>query len=94
MIKEGGACHRWFDYVLFFKLGAIYMIIFLLKKFFFNFQNFHCCAFFSSCNEPRPLSLTVAVASLCRAWALGCGDFSSCGSWAREHRLNSCGEGA
>ena len=32
--------------------------------------------------------------SLCRAQALGCGDFSSCGSWAREHRLNSCGAGA
>ena len=33
------------------------------------------------------LRLLIAVASL---QALGCEGFSSCGSWAPEHRLNSC----
>ena len=28
--------------------------------------------------------------SCCRAQALGCMTFSSCGSWALEHRFNSC----
>ena len=32
--------------------------------------------------------------SCCRTQSLGCMDFSSCGSWALEHRLNSCGAGA
>ena len=35
--------------------------------------------------------LFIVVASRCRAWALGYTGFSSCGSWALEHRLNSCG---
>ena len=38
--------------------------------------------------------LLIAVASRCRAWALGCSGFRSCGSRALEHRLNGCGTGA
>ena len=43
--KGGRDYHRWFDHVLAFKLGTIYMIIFLffffsLKKFFFLFLFF------------------------------------------------------
>ena len=34
--------------------------------------------------------LFIVVASHCRAWALRYTGFSSCGSWALEHRLNSC----
>ena len=63
-----------------------------------------CCAqAFSSCGKRgllfvAVLRLLIAVASRCRAWALGvqasvvvaCG-LSSCGSWALERRLSSCG---
>ena len=63
-----------------------------------------CCAqAFSSCGE-RGLfvlavrGLLIAVASRCVAWALGARasvvlarGFSSCGSWALERRLISCG---
>ena len=52
---------------------------------------------FSSCREPGLLSSHRAQASdrggfsCCRTQPLGCSGFSSCGSWALEHRLNSCG---
>ena len=35
-------------------------------------------------------SLLIVVASCCGAWDLEHADFSSCGSRALEHRLNSC----
>ena len=58
---------------------------------------------FSSCGERGLLFIVVcrlfiAVASRCGAWALGARAsvvvarrLSSCGSWAQERRLNSCG---
>ena len=61
------------------------------------------CGLFSSCFERRLLfvvvcGLLIAVASHCRALALGAQAsvvvarrLSSCGSWAVEHRLSSCG---
>ena len=51
----------------------------------------------SSCSEQGLLSSHRAEAShcggfsCCRMHPLGCSGFSSCGSWALEHRLNSCG---
>ena len=64
----------------------------------------HCCAWvFSSCGSRAlpflaVLGLLIAVASRCRARALGMSasvvvarGLSSCGSWALEHRLSSCG---
>ena len=61
-----------------------------------------CCIFiavwtFSSCNDPGLLPLEVLgplivlMLSCCRAGALGCGGFNSCGTRALEQRLNSCG---
>ena len=63
-----------------------------------------CCPWaFSSCSEQGLLffavrGLLIAVASCCGAWALGVRasivavrGLSSCGSWALEHRLSSCG---
>ena len=59
--------------------------------------------FFSSCGEQEPLfvavcGLPIAMASGCGAQALGARalgivarGFSSCGSWALEHRVSSCG---
>lgn len=62
---------------------------------------------FSSCSKCRlstidvMLRLLILVASLIRAGVVGCVGFrvathglSSCGSWALEHWLNSCGAGA
>ena len=51
---------------------------------------------FSSCGEwglffVVLLGLLIAVASLIGSTGLGCVDFSSDGSQALEHRLNSCG---
>ena len=44
------------------------------------------------CSLVWVLELLTAVASLCfGARALGCTGFSRCGSWAIQHRLNSCG---
>ena len=63
----------------------------------------HCCMqAFSSCGEQGLLfvsvcGLLIAVASRCRAQALGVASvvvargFSSCGSRALERRLSSCG---
>ena len=60
---------------------------------------FHCClVFFSSCSEQGLLSSRSAQVfhcggfSYCWSQALGREGFSSCGSGAREYRLNSCGE--
>ena len=63
-----------------------------------------CCArAFSSCSKRGLLfilvcGLLIAVTSRCRAWALGARasvvvahGLSSCGSWALERRLSSCG---
>ena len=53
--------------------------------------------FFSSCREQDLLSSCGAQTSHCSGWsccrarALGHPGSSSCGSWALEHRLNSCG---
>ena len=52
---------------------------------------------FSSCSKQGLLLYLPCVSShcgglsCCRAWTLGCLGFSSCGSWALEHRLNSYG---
>ena len=35
--------------------------------------------------------LRIAVASRCKAQALGCSGFSCCSSWAPEHWFSSCG---
>ena len=53
------------------------------------------CKLFSSCGERRLPSSCGTLAShhrgfCCGAWALGCIGFSSCGSWALEHKLRSC----
>ena len=57
----------------------------------------HCClGFFSTCGKWGPLSSCSAWVSHCggfsffRAQAVGLTGFSSCSSWAPEHRLNSC----
>ena len=55
--------------------------------------------FFSSCSEGKLLCSCGAHTFRCsgffyrRAWALGYAGVSSCGSWALEHRLSSCGHG-
>ena len=77
---------------------------FLNKLYLFSF--FGCagssllCRAFSCCREQGLLSSCGAQAShcssssCCRAQALGHQGFSSCSSWALEHRLNSCGSPA
>ena len=53
-----------------------------------------CCAGFSLVVASRAYSLVAVyrflTAEATGTWALGCKGFSSCGSWALEHRLNSC----
>ena len=54
--------------------------------------------FFSSCSKRELLSscrvwLPIGF-SCCRAQPLGFKGFRSCGSWALEHRFNSCGKRA
>ena len=56
------------------------------------------CGLFSSFREQEELVFNCGMQAsqcggvfCCRAWILGCTGFSSCGSWALEHRLNSCG---
>ena len=82
-----------------YKFKFIYFIYFLPAL------GLHCCAWaFSSCGERGLLfvavrGLLIAVASLCcGAWVLGmwasvavARRLNSCGSWALEHRLSSCG---
>ena len=58
----------------------------------------HCCAAFSLVAASGDYSLvelcrglTLVASLVCRAWALGCVGFSSCGSQALELRLNGCG---
>ena len=59
----------------------------------------HCCpGFFFSCSKRELLSscrvwLPIGF-SCCRAQPLGFKGFRSCGSWALEHRFNSCGKRA
>ena len=78
-----------------------FFIFFFLTLFTYLFLaelGLHSCkGFFSSYGEWGLLSSRGVWASLCggfsccRAQALGHSDFSSCGSWALEHRLKSCG---
>ena len=86
------------------------LLLFLVYKFIYFIYLFlavlglRCCArAFYSCSERGLLfvavrGLLIAVASRCRARALGAWasvvaarGLSSCGSWALEHRLCSCG---
>ena len=60
-------------------------------------NDLHCCMSFSLVAESQGFSL-VAVGRLlccgfscCTAQGIGCEGFRSCGSWALEHRLSSCG---
>ena len=72
-----------------------------LKKIFFNLflaaLGLHCCMrAFSSCSEQGLLfvavcGLLIAVASLVAEHTLQARGLSSCGSWALELRLSSCG---
>ena len=86
----------WLHWVFgFFKIYFIYLFLAAL--------GLHCCMqAFSSCGEQGLLfvsvcGLLIAVASRCRAQALGVASvvvargFSSCGSRALERRLSSCG---
>ena len=60
-----------------------------------------CWVFIAVCGLPLVVAsgvsslmvneLLIVVASRCGAQALGCVGFSSCGTWALEHRLSSCG---
>ena len=46
---------------------------------------------FSSCSLVAVCGLLICSGFSCGAWALEWVGFSSCGSWAPEHKLNSCG---
>ena len=70
---------------------------FLFFFFFWSVLGLHCCMSFSLVAESQGFSL-VAVGRLlccgfscCTAQGIGCEGFRSCGSWALEHRLSSCG---
>ena len=98
-------------YVFLYTFKKTYNKFPLLKNFIYLFiylflasLGFRCCArAFSSCGEPPLLffvvrGLLIAVASCCRAWALGAWasvvvarGLSSCGLPALERRLSSCG---
>ena len=85
-----------FSFSLFFLNSFIYLLAAL---------GLHCCAWaFSSCGEwgllfIAVLGLLTVVASLvaehralgARAAVVVASGLSSCGSWALEHRLSSCG---
>ena len=82
-----------------------YLVIVLLPCAFFKKKKFiYDCAgssllhrLYSSCSKQGLLSSCSVQASQCndfsryRAWALGHVGLSSCGTWALEYRLNSCG---
>ena len=56
---------------------------------------FHCCrlspaAVIWGYSPIVGCGLPVAVTSRCRAWVLWHTNFSTCSSWASEHRLGSC----
>ena len=81
-----------------------FLCFFCFKLFNFGCVGLRCCMLaFSSCGRWGQLfvalrGLLIAMASCCGARALGvwasvvvaCG-LSSCGSWALEYRLSSCG---
>ena len=83
----------------------IYLFIYLLTYLLSAVLGLRCCAqAFSSCGERGLLfvavrRLLIAVASLCcraqapgmRAAVVVAHGLSSCGSWALERRLSSCG---
>ena len=64
----------------------------LFNVFFLSVLSLHCCTWaFSSFSSWGLFFIAVCrflivVASCCRAQALGCKDFSSCSTWALEHR--------
>ena len=79
------------------KLYAIYLNTFIYLFLFLAALGLRCCVqAFSSCIECRLLfvavcGLLIAVASLVVEHGLWVHGLSSCGSWALELRLSSCG---
>ena len=85
----------------FFLSSFFFFFLFLLifKSFlnlFLTMLGLCCCRLFCSGSNRGILSSWGAQTSHCsgfsrgRTWAVGCVDFSSCSSWALEHRLDSC----
>ena len=74
----------------------LFIYLFRLLLLAVSFQVFAAAWAFPSRGEWGTLSSCGVWVSHCRdfccgAQALGCAGFSSCSSWALEHRLNSCG---
>ena len=74
-------------------ISSIYNFIYL----FWSVLGLHCCAGFYLVAVSGGYSLAVVcvflitVASIVVEHSLRCTGFSSCGSWALEHKLNNCG---
>ena len=84
-------------YPIFILSVALYFL--LVYLFIMAMLGLCCCVDFSLVVVSRGYSvsgcgLLTAVASRCRAQALEYAGFSSCSSWALEHRLSNCGTGA
>ena len=81
-------------FVLIFFLKILFIYLFLAVVGLHCFVGFSLVVANRGFSLPAGLRLLIAVASHCRAWALGCAGFSSCicncGSRALEHRLDSC----
>ena len=83
-----------------FSLGLASLLLFFFFFFIFLFLavlGLRCCArAFSSCSERGLLfvavhGLLIVVASLVAEHGSRCAGFNSCGMWALERRLSSCG---
>ena len=85
---------------MFISLLCILLLHDIYKTLFLTLLGFCCCVGFSLAAESGGYSLVSVWASHCNgvsccgAQALGYSGFSTCGSWALEHRLSSCGTGA
>ena len=81
------------NHIFYFFLFSFYNFIYL----FLAVLGLHCCAGFLKSQWAAAALHGSAQASrcgglfCCQAQALGHVGFSHCGSWALEHRLNSCG---
>ena len=79
---HGLGSRTWLLFLFFFLMYFIYLFLAAL--------GLHCCRrVFSSCSERGLLFIAVRAGfhcsafPCCRAWALGCTGFSSCGMWAQ-----------
>ena len=82
--------------ICFFLMWTVYSVLYIIYLFSFGcacsllLSGLFLVVVSGGCSLLQCASVSSLLCFSSGAWALGCTGFSSCGSWALEHRLSSC----